>query len=86
MSLSRLVEKEKTLSEEKAFARAYNELPAGALFDGHKTVKDLVWISQIEIDLHEEGQDGCLSLTIIKRHRRFVNKWRWFNNPDGEIC
>lgn len=57
------------------FAEAFKKMPAclmGAV-DNPKTIQDLLYAAQHEIDMAEEDQDGHLSVAEIRSVRRFLN-------------
>lgn len=60
------------------FNMAADELPTCCDFDPlkHKTLEDLLWLARIELDLHEEDQDGCCTKGEAQQLRRFIKKWQ----------
>lgn len=62
------------------FDDVVRELPDCCGFDplAQTTVEDLVWLATIELDLHEEGQDGCCTKREANKLRRFIKKYDTF--------
>lgn len=56
---------------------ACRELPDCCNFDplDTRTVQDCVWLATIELDLHEEGQDGCCTKREAAKLRKYLKKW-----------
>jgi glutathione S-transferase len=59
------------------FEKAMSDLPicmVGALMGDEKTIGDLVYACQVQLDLIEEGQDGTEE-DDPKAIRRWLKKW-----------
>lgn len=62
---------------QRQFEQAFRELPACCNADplATKTVVDCTWLARIELDLHEEKEDGCCSKREAFFLRRYLKKW-----------
>ncbi len=60
-----------------AFDRAFREMPDSVSLDvlAHKTLDDLIFQAETELDLISEGQDGTEPKDAPKI-RRWLKKWR----------
>lgn len=67
-------------SVDPKFEKAFQEMPECAMgnYDPleHKTVEDLVFCAQHELDMYEEGEETDISTTRqVKQVRAFIAKW-----------
>lgn len=65
----------------RLFEAALRDLPLAVFgsYDAlyHKTVSDLVWIAQHELDLYEEGEETDIrSKAQVAQVRKFIAKWK----------
>lgn len=79
-----LSKKERKAKPEEAFKSALAEFPEPSKVkpQAHMTVQDLVKLSESEIAMYDFYKVGFLEVlpaSVVSQHRKFVNKWRYYN-------